>query len=468
MSTNYFFQKFKKKNKENFDHSVKIYETIENDENIVIIEDKVEEMKKTSEYMEVLPPYEPKKDLFDYKFPTISLLKEYPQQESEITDIENTHFVSMFDTITSKKFQDSTFDLPVALGRTTTNEVFMFDLCKMPHLLVSGAIGQGKSVCLKTIITSLLYKKHPSELKFVLIDPKRIELNIYNDIERHFLAKLPEADEPVITDTQKIIQTLNSLCKEMDLRYDLLKLANSRNIKEYNEKFILRNLNPEKGHRFLPYIVVIIDDSDLIMTTAGKEFEMPIVRLAQLAHSIGIHLIIATRPNKSVITNAIKLNFPARIAFKVLSSLDSKMILDSSGAQQLIGCGDLLFSQGDEPIRVQCAFVDMSEEENIVHFIGDQCGYPTALYLPDLDITESNVIGSFDGKRDSMFDEVARLVVATQMASASNIQRKYSIGFNRCARLIDQLEAAGIVGAPDGSKPRQVLIPTEYDLEKIL
>jgi len=374
----------------------------------------------------------------------------------------------MYDTIASRKFQDSTFDLPVAIGRTNTNEVFMFDLCKMPHLLVSGTIGQGKSVCLKTIITSLLYKKHPSELKFVLIDPKKVEFNIYSDIERHFLAKLPEVWCPVITDTQEITQTLNALCKEMDLRYDLLKIANSRNIKEYNEKFILRHLNPQKGHRFLPYIVVIIDDVDLIMT-ANKEITMSIDRLAQLARAIGIHLIIATRPNKSVITNAIKSNFPARIAFKVLSSLDSKMILDSNGAQQLVGCGDLLFLQGNEPIRVQCAFIDMPEEENIVHFIGDQRGYPTALYLLNPDVSESDIEAQiFDGKRDITFEEAARLVVATQMASASIIQRKFSIGFNRAARLIDQLEFAGIIGKPDGIKPRQVLIATEYDLEKIL
>ena len=540
---------------------IEIIETIKNDEDFISIEDEIEEIeeiiediedKKSPEDVVNLPPYEPRKDLSTYKFPTISLLKEYPQQENNATDEEkqsnrtrivtamknfgigikkiyetigptitlyeivpedgiriskirnlesdimlslaaigiriiapipgkgtigievpnaNPRIVSMFDTINSKKFQDSTFDLPVALGRTITNEVFMFDLCKMPHLLVAGATGQGKSVGLNAIITSLLYKKHPAELKFVLIDPKKVEFNIYADIERHFLAKLPEADEPVITDTQKVVQTLNSLCKEMDLRYDLLKLAHARNIKEYNEKFISRHLNPQKGHRFLPYIVVIVDEfGDLIMT-AGKEVEMPIARIAQLARAVGMHMVIATqRPSVNIITGVIKANFPARVAFKVSSGVDSKTILDGSGAQQLIGRGDLLFSQGNEPTRVQCAFVDTPEVENIVHFIGNQNGYPTALYLPEPDVAESDMeTRTFDiSKRDSMFDEVARLVVATQMASASNIQRKFSIGFNRAARLIDQLEAAGIVGAPDGSKPRQVLIPTEYDLEKIL
>jgi S-DNA-T family DNA segregation ATPase FtsK/SpoIIIE len=514
--------------------------------------DNIENFEKTANYVENLPPYEPQKDLSNYKFPDISLLKKYEQQDNTATDAEKTsnrkrivetlqkfgigikkiyetigptitlyeivpddgirinkirnladdimlslaaigiriiapipgkgtigievpnsnpRIVSMYDTIASKKFQDSAYDLPVALGRTITNEVFMFDLCKMPHLLVAGATGQGKSVGLNAIITSLLYKKHPAELKFVLIDPKKVEFNIYADIEHHFLAKLSDADEPVITDTQKVVQTLNSLCKEMDLRYDLLKIAHARNIKEYNEKFISRHLNPEKGHRFLPYIVVIVDEfGDLIMT-AGKEVEMPIARIAQLARAVGMHMIIATqRPSVNIITGVIKANFPARVAFKVSSGVDSKTILDGSGAQQLIGRGDLLFSQGNEPARVQCAFVDTPEVENIVHFIGDQTGYPTAFALPEPDIAENNFeAGSLDiGKRDSMFDEVAHLVVATQMASASNIQRKFSIGFNRAARLIDQLEAAGVVGAPDGSKPRQVMIQTEYDLEKIL
>ncbi|MDR0830608.1 MAG: DNA translocase FtsK [Prevotellaceae bacterium] len=380
--------------------------------------------------------------------------------------------VSMFDTIASKKFQESAYELPVALGRTITNEVFMFDLCKMPHLLVAGATGQGKSVGLNAIITSLLYKKHPAELKFVLIDPKKVEFNIYADIERHFLAKLADTEEPVITDVEKVKKTLNSLCKEMDSRYDLLKLAHARNIKEYNEKFISRHLNPEKGHRFLPYIVVIVDEfGDLIMT-AGKEVEMPIARIAQLARAVGMHMIIATqRPSVNIITGVIKANFPARIAFKVSSGVDSKTILDGSGAQQLIGRGDMLFSQGNEPTRVQCAFVDTPEVERIVHFIGDQTGYPTAFELPEPDAPESG--GDFSGgidmsKRDSLFDEAARLIVRTGVASASNIQRKLEVGFARAARIIDQLEAAGIVSGADGSKPRQILVQTEYDLEKIL
>ena len=379
--------------------------------------------------------------------------------------------VSMYATIASKKFQESTYDLPVALGRTITNDVFMFDLCKMPHLLVAGATGQGKSVGLNAIITSLLFKKHPSELKFVLIDPKKVEFNIYADIERHFLAKLPDEEEPVITDVEKVKQTLNSLCKEMDTRYDLLKMAHTRNIKEYNEKFVSRHLNPQKGHKYLPYIVVIVDEfGDLIMT-AGKDIEMPIARIAQLARAVGIHMVIATqRPSVNIITGVIKANFPARIAFKVSSGVDSKTILDGSGAQQLIGRGDMLFSQGNEPTRVQCAFVDTPEVENIVHFIGNQQGYPSAFPLPEPDIAE----GSVDrkdidlSKRDSLFEDVARYVVSTQQGSASTIQRKFEIGFNRAGRIVDQLEAAGIVGPINGSKPRQVLVPTEYELEKIL
>jgi S-DNA-T family DNA segregation ATPase FtsK/SpoIIIE len=383
----------------------------------------------------------------------------------------NPQIVSMYATIASKKFQESTFDLPVVLGRTITNDVFIFDLCKMPHLLVAGATGQGKSVGLNAIITSLLFKKHPAELKFVLIDPKKVEFNIYADIERHFLAKLPEADEPVITDVEKVKQTLNSLCKEMDSRYDLLKMAHARNIKEYNEKFISRHLNPEKGHRYLPYIVVIVDEfGDLIMT-AGKEVEMPIARIAQLARAVGIHMVIATqRPSVNIITGVIKANFPARIAFKVSSGVDSKTILDGSGAQQLIGRGDMLFSQGNDPTRVQCAFVDTPEVENIVHFIGDQQGYPTAFPLPEPEIAEIGIdVGIKDvGKRDSMFDEIAHYVVSVQRCSASELQRKFEIGFARAARLVDQLETAGIVSGLNGSKPRQVLMPTEYDLEKVL
>lgn len=379
--------------------------------------------------------------------------------------------VSMYGIIGSKKYQESTYELPVALGRTITNEVFMFDLCKMPHLLVAGATGQGKSVGLNAVITSLLYKKHPSQLKFVLVDPKKVEFNIYADIEKHFLAKLPDADEPVITDTTKVVQTLNSLCKEMDQRYDLLKLAHVRNIKEYNEKFINRRLNPEKGHKFLPYIVVIVDEfGDLIMT-AGKEVEMPIARIAQLARAVGIHMIIATqRPSVNIITGVIKANFPARIAFKVSAAVDSKTILDGSGAQQLVGKGDLLFSQGADFERVQCAFVDTPEVENIVHFIAEQRGYPTAFELPEADVAESDSeIGSVDlTKRDVLFNDAARLVVASQQGSASNIQRKFSIGYNRAGRIVDQLEAAGIIGPYEGSKSRQVLVQTDYELEQIL
>ena len=383
----------------------------------------------------------------------------------------NPRTVSMYGTIASKKFQQYTFDLRVALGRTITNEVFMFDLCKMPHLLVAGATGQGKSVGLNAIITSLLYKKHPSQLKFVLVDPKKVEFNIYSDIERHFLAKLPDMDEPVITDTTKVVQTLNSLCKEMDQRYDLLKNAHVRNIKEYNDKFINRRLNPLKGHKYLPYIVVIIDEfGDLIMT-AGKEVEMPIARIAQLARAVGIHMILATqRPSVNIITGVIKANFPARVAFKVASGIDSKTILDGPGAQQLVGKGDLLFSQGNEPVRVQCAFVDTPEVENIVNFISEQQGYPSAFNLPEPDVVEgeADLSGVDLSKRDPLFEEAARLIVGTQQGSTSNIQRKFSIGYNRAGRIVDQLEVAGIIGPFEGSKPRQVLVQTEYDLERLL
>lgn len=389
-------------------------------------------------------------------------------------EVPNSHprVVSMHATIASKKFQESTYELPVALGRTITNEVFMFDLTKMPHLLVAGATGQGKSVGLNAIITSLLYKKHPAQLKFVLVDPKKVEFNIYADIEKHFLAKLPDADEPVITDVDEVKQTLNSICKEMDQRYDLLKIAHVRNIKEYNEKFINRRLNPEKGHRFLPYIVVVIDEfGDLIMT-AGKEVEMPIARIAQLARAVGIHMIIATqRPSVNIITGIIKANFPARLAFKTSSMVDSKTILDAAGAQQLIGRGDLLFSQGNDVTRVQCAFVDTPEVEKIVQYIGDQRGYPTALILPEPDVAESDseAVGSVDmHKLDTLFTDAAYLVVQSQQGSTSNIQRKFEVGFNRAARIMDQLEAAGIVGPVVGSKPRQVLVHTEYELQQIL
>lgn len=380
--------------------------------------------------------------------------------------------VSMHSIIASKKFQESKFELPVAFGRTITNEIFMVDLVKMPHLLVAGATGQGKSVGLNAIITSLLYKKHPAELKLVLVDPKKVEFNIYGDIEKHFLAKLPDGDDAIITDVTKVVQTLNSLCKEMDDRYDLLKKAHVRNVKEYNEKFINRNLNPEKGHRFMPYIVVIVDEfGDLIMT-AGKEVEMPIARIAQLARAVGIHMIIATqRPSVNIITGVIKANFPARIGFKVSSMIDSRTILDASGANQLVGRGDMLFSQGNDLIRVQCAFVDTPEVENIVHHISNQQGYPTAFYLPEYVSADGEGIdaSSVDlSKRDPLFEEAARLIVANQQGSTSLIQRKFSIGYNRAGRIVDQLEVAGIIGPFEGSKARQVLVMDEYHLEQIL
>jgi S-DNA-T family DNA segregation ATPase FtsK/SpoIIIE len=380
--------------------------------------------------------------------------------------------VSMHSIIASKKFQESKFELPVAFGRTITNEIFMVDLVKMPHLLVAGATGQGKSVGLNAIITSLLYKKHPAELKLVLVDPKKVEFNIYGDIEKHFLAKLPDGDDAIITDVTKVVQTLNSLCKEMDDRYDLLKKAHVRNVKEYNEKFINRNLNPEKGHRFLPYIVVIVDEfGDLIMT-AGKEVEMPIARIAQLARAVGIHMIIATqRPSVNIITGVIKANFPARIGFKVSSMIDSRTILDASGANQLVGRGDMLFSQGNDLIRVQCAFVDTPEVENIVHHISNQQGYPTAFYLPEFVGADGEGLdaSSVDlSKRDPLFEEAARLIVANQQGSTSLIQRKFSIGYNRAGRIVDQLEVAGIIGPFEGSKARQVLVMDEYHLEQIL
>lgn len=379
--------------------------------------------------------------------------------------------VSMHSVIASKKFQESKFELPVAFGRTITNDIFMVDLAKMPHLLVAGATGQGKSVGLNAIITSLLYKKHPSQLKFVLVDPKKVEFNIYADIEKHFLAKLPDGDDAIITDVSKVVETLNSLCKEMDDRYDLLKKAHVRNIKEYNEKFYNRNLNPEKGHRFLPYIVVIVDEfGDLIMT-AGKEVEMPIARIAQLARAVGIHMIIATqRPSVNIITGVIKANFPARVAFRVSSMIDSRTILDAPGANQLVGRGDMLFSQGSDLTRVQCAFVDTPEVEGIVHYIGNQQGYPTAFYLPEyVNEGESIDVSSIDmSKRDALFEEAARLIVANQQGSTSLIQRKFSIGYNRAGRIVDQLEVAGIIGPFEGSKARQVLVVDDYHLEQIL
>lgn len=385
---------------------------------------------------------------------------------------KDPQIVSMQSVVASRKFQESKYDLPVVLGKTITNEIFMFDLCKMPHLLVAGATGQGKSVGLNAVITSLLYRKHPSELKFVLVDPKMVEFGIYSELERHYLAKLPDADKAVITDCTKVIMTLNSICKEMDDRYELLMKAHVRNIKEYNGKFISRHLNPEKGHKFMPFIVVIIDEfGDLIMQ-AGKEIETPIARIAQKARAVGIHMIIATqRPSTNIITGIIKANFPARMAFRVMQMVDSRTILDSPGANQLIGRGDLLFSQGGETNRVQCAFVDTPEVEQIVNCIAAQPGYPTAFLLPEYvgEGGEDKSPGSVDlSDRDPLFDEAARLIVIQQQGSTSLIQRKFAIGYNRAGRLMDQLEAAGIVGPFEGSKARQVLIQDEYNLEQLL
>ncbi len=385
---------------------------------------------------------------------------------------KDPQIVSMQSVVASRKFQESKYDLPVVLGKTITNEIFMFDLCKMPHLLVAGATGQGKSVGLNAVITSLLYRKHPSELKFVLVDPKMVEFGIYSELERHYLAKLPDADKAVITDCTKVIMTLNSVCKEMDDRYELLMKAHVRNIKEYNAKFISRHLNPEKGHKFMPFIVVLIDEfGDLIMQ-AGKEIETPIARIAQKARAVGIHMIIATqRPSTNIITGIIKANFPARMAFRVMQMVDSRTILDAPGANQLIGRGDLLFSQGGETTRVQCAFVDTPEVENIVNCISVQAGYPTAFLLPEYvgESNEDKMPGAVDlSDRDPLFDEAARLIVIQQQGSTSLIQRKFAIGYNRAGRIMDQLEAAGIVGPFEGSKARQVQIQDEYSLEQLL
>ena len=382
--------------------------------------------------------------------------------------------VSMESILNSKKFQETTMDLPCAVGKTITNEVFMFDLAKAPHLLVAGATGQGKSVGLNAIITSLLYKKHPAELKIVLVDPKKVEFSIYTTIENHFLAKIPDDEaDPIITDVTKVVRTLNSLCKEMDTRYDLLKMAQARNIKEYNKKFIDRQLNPEHGHKYMPYIVVVIDEfGDLIMT-AGKEVELPIARIAQLARAVGIHMIIATqRPTTNIITGTIKANFPSRIAFKVSAMIDSRTILDRPGAQQLVGRGDMLYLGGGEPIRVQCAFVDTPEVERINQYIAQQQGYQSAFELPEPDTDDDG--GSGEGRDvdmqhlDPMFEDAARLIVREQSGSTSLIQRKFAIGYNRAGRLMDQLEKAGIVGQAHGSKPREVLIMDEMSLENLL
>ncbi len=389
-------------------------------------------------------------------------------------EVPNRHpqMVSMRSVLASEKFQKSDMDLPLALGKTISNEVFIVDLAKMPHLLMAGATGQGKSVGLNAIIASILYKKHPAEVKFVLVDPKKVELTLYNTIERHFLAKLPGDDEAIITDTNKVIHTLNSLCIEMDQRYELLKSAMVRNLKEYNVKFTARKLNPEEGHRYLPYIILVIDEfADLIMT-AGKEVEMPIARLAQLARAIGIHLIVATqRPSVNVITGIIKANFPTRIAFKVSAKIDSRTILDAGGAEQLIGKGDMLISSGNDLIRLQCAFLDTPEVEQICEFIGSQQGYPDAYQLPEYESEEGSLGGggNFSAEeRDSMFEEAARMVVIHQQGSASLLQRKLKLGYNRAGRLVDQLEDAGIIGPFEGSKARQVLIQDEVQLNERL
>ena len=384
---------------------------------------------------------------------------------------KNPEMVPMRSVLASKKFQDCDFQLPVILGKTISNEIFVADLAKMPHLLMAGATGQGKSVGLNSILVSLLYKKHPAYVKFVLVDPKKVELTLFNKIERHFLAKLPGDGEAIITDNHKVINTLNSLCVEMDNRYKLLQDALVRNIIEYNNKFLARKLNPNDGHRFLPYIVVVIDEVADLMMTAGKEIETPIARLAQLARAIGIHLILATqRPSVNVITGMIKANFPARIAFRVSSKIDSRTILDGNGADQLIGRGDLLYSGGNEVIRLQCPFVDTPEVERIVDFIGEQRAFPTAYVLPEVK-EEGGVLsgdGLDSGDWDPMFEDAARVVVLNQVGSTSMIQRKLKIGYNRAGRLMDQLEDAGIVGGNNGSKARQVLITDEYSLEQFL
>ncbi len=509
--------------------------------------------KEEERVEENLEPYDPTLDLLYYKYPTLDLLKEYPNQTitlseeekmanrvkitttlknfgigvkkifetigptitlyeivpedgiriSKIKNLEsdimlslaatgiriiapmpgkgtigievpnlNPKIVSMHATIASKKFQESKMELPVALGRTITNDVFMFDLAKAPHLLVAGATGQGKSVGLNAIITSLLYKKHPSQLKFVLVDPKMVEFSMYRKIDKHFLAQIPDAETPVITDTSLVLSTLNSLVQEMEDRYKLLMDANVRNIKEYNDKFINRRLNPYKGHKYLPYLVIIIDEFGDFIMTAGKEVETPIARIAQKARAVGMHLILATqRPSVNIITGVIKANFPARMAFKVSSGIDSKTILDQSGAQQLIGRGDLLYLQGDSPVRVQCAFVDTPEVENVVDYISEQQGYPAPFELPEPPVPEGenkDLSGVDLSKRDPYFEEVARFVVTSQMGSTSYIQRKYNIGFNRAGRIMDQLEVAGIVGPARGSKPREVLVASEVELESML
>ena len=385
---------------------------------------------------------------------------------------KNREMVSMRSMITSEVFSTSKFDLPIVLGKTISNEIYVADLAKMPHLLMAGATGQGKSVGLNVLLTSLIYKKHPSQLKLVLVDPKKVELTLFNKLERHFLAKLPDSEEPIITDTKKVVNTLNSLCIEMDNRYNLLKDGGCRNLKEYNAKFVKRRLNPEKGHRFLPYIVLIIDELADLMMTAGKEVEQPIARLAQLARAIGIHLVVATqRPSVNVITGLIKANFPARLSFKVTSKIDSRTILDTGGAEQLVGMGDMLLSSNSDIIRLQCPFVDTNEIEDLCEFVGNQRGYDDAYALPEFLGDDG---GQGDDKdvdldnRDPMFDEAARLIVIHQQGSTSLIQRKLKLGYNRAGRLVDQLEAAKIVGQFEGSKARDVLVTDLQTLEEML
>ena len=387
---------------------------------------------------------------------------EVPNKNREMVDIKSV--------LGTEKFMKSNYDLPIVLGKTISNEVFVVDLAKMPHILMAGATGQGKSVGINVILASLIYKKHPSQLKFVLVDPKKVELSLFNKIERHFLAELPDSEEPIITDTKKVVNTLNSLTIEMDARYDLMKDSGTRNIKEYNNKFVSRKLNPENGHRFLPYIVLVIDELADLMIMAGKEIEAPIARLAQLARAIGIHLVLATqRPSVNVITGVIKANFPARISFRVTSKIDSRTILDTGGADQLVGMGDMLFSQGSDIIRLQCAFIDTPEIEKICEYVGSQRGYESAYMLPEYVGDESGDKIDVDlDDRDVLFDDAARLIVRHQQGSTSLIQRKMKLGYNRAGRLIDQLEAAGIVGTFEGSKAREVLISDEYSLEQLL
>lgn len=383
---------------------------------------------------------------------------------------KNREMVSIRSVFSTQSFAKTDKELPVALGKTISNEVLVIDLAKMPHLLVAGATGQGKSVGLNVILTSLIYKRHPSQLKFVLVDPKKVEMSLYSKLERHYLAKLPNAEEAIITDTRKVVHTLNSLCIEMENRYEILKDAGARNLKEYNAKFVARKLNPKEGHRFLPYIILVIDELADLMMTAGKEVETPIARLAQLARAIGIHLVVATqRPSVNVITGVIKANFPARLSFRVTSKVDSRTILDTGGADQLVGQGDMLLASGSDTIRLQCPFVDTPEIEKVCEFIGSQRGYDSAYLLPEYEGDDEGGVADVDlSDRDALFEEAARLIVAHQQGSTSLIQRKLKLGYNRAGRLIDQLEAAGIVGAFEGSKAREVLIKDELSLEQLL